>query len=142
MDAEEGEDAQQQGGQEQALAGEEGLNALLQAMNEEDEDEEEEDEEDEMEHGEADAESGPEEPEETASDPILDKGVKQYGCEHYRRRAMIVAPCCDKPFWCRHCHNMQVWRCGTLGGVAREGEAPAHAAGCAGLAGPRLAQAP
>lgn len=33
------------------------------------------------------------------------RGVKEHGCEHYRRRAMIVAPCCDKPFWCRHCHN-------------------------------------
>ncbi|GFR50562.1 hypothetical protein Agub_g12836 [Astrephomene gubernaculifera] len=38
------------------------------------------------------------------SDPA-NRGIKMYGCEHYRRRAMIVAPCCDKPFWCRHCHN-------------------------------------
>ncbi|KAG2494262.1 hypothetical protein HYH03_007617 [Edaphochlamys debaryana] len=38
------------------------------------------------------------------SDPA-NKGIKLYGCEHYRRRAMIVAPCCDRPFWCRHCHN-------------------------------------
>mmetsp|Transcript_46514 Transcript_46514/g.131497 ORF Transcript_46514/g.131497 Transcript_46514/m.131497 type:complete len:271 (-) Transcript_46514:33-845(-) len=27
------------------------------------------------------------------------------GCRHYRRRCRIVAPCCGKAFWCRHCHN-------------------------------------
>ncbi|KAK2649340.1 hypothetical protein Ddye_016829 [Dipteronia dyeriana] len=26
-------------------------------------------------------------------------------CEHYRRRCKIRAPCCDKIFPCRHCHN-------------------------------------
>ncbi|KAL8436547.1 hypothetical protein ACSSS7_001625 [Eimeria intestinalis] len=28
-----------------------------------------------------------------------------YGCSHYRRKCKIVAPCCGKVFWCRHCHN-------------------------------------
>ena len=27
------------------------------------------------------------------------------GCEHYVRRCHLVAPCCDKTYWCRHCHN-------------------------------------
>ena len=26
-------------------------------------------------------------------------------CEHYRRRCRIRAPCCDRIFTCRHCHN-------------------------------------
>ncbi|XP_073260687.1 E3 ubiquitin-protein ligase MIEL1 isoform X3 [Populus alba] len=29
----------------------------------------------------------------------------QYGCEHYRRRCKIRAPCCNQIFSCRHCHN-------------------------------------
>ncbi|XP_051118920.1 E3 ubiquitin-protein ligase MIEL1-like [Andrographis paniculata] len=28
-----------------------------------------------------------------------------HGCKHYRRRCRIRAPCCDKIFTCRHCHN-------------------------------------
>ena len=32
-------------------------------------------------------------------------GQGSYGCSHYRRRCLIVAPCCDEVFWCRHCHN-------------------------------------
>mmetsp|Transcript_10678 Transcript_10678/g.39189 ORF Transcript_10678/g.39189 Transcript_10678/m.39189 type:complete len:290 (+) Transcript_10678:348-1217(+) len=36
----------------------------------------------------------------------LQKGMGQYGCEHYRRRCRLVVPCCnDKVYWCRHCHN-------------------------------------
>ena len=31
--------------------------------------------------------------------------ASQHGCQHYRRRCRIVAPCCDQIFWCRHCHN-------------------------------------
>ena len=27
------------------------------------------------------------------------------GCEHYVRRCRLVAPCCDKVYACRHCHN-------------------------------------
>lgn len=33
------------------------------------------------------------------------KGELQHGCEHYRRRCKLVAPCCGEIFWCRHCHN-------------------------------------
>uniref|UniRef100_A0A7S0YK97 Uncharacterized protein n=1 Tax=Polytomella parva TaxID=51329 RepID=A0A7S0YK97_9CHLO len=29
----------------------------------------------------------------------------KYGCQHYRRRAKLVAPCCQQVFFCRHCHN-------------------------------------
>ncbi|KAK2079568.1 hypothetical protein QBZ16_001963 [Prototheca wickerhamii] len=38
-------------------------------------------------------------------DPVRDRGVGEYGCRHYRRRAKLVTPCCDSVFWCRHCHN-------------------------------------
>ncbi|PON96641.1 43kDa postsynaptic protein [Trema orientale] len=34
-----------------------------------------------------------------------DSGKLEYGCEHYRRRCKIRAPCCDQIFSCRHCHN-------------------------------------
>ncbi|XP_022959587.1 E3 ubiquitin-protein ligase MIEL1 [Cucurbita moschata] len=34
-----------------------------------------------------------------------DFGKLQHGCEHYRRRCRIRAPCCDGIFTCRHCHN-------------------------------------
>ncbi|KAK6141323.1 hypothetical protein DH2020_024921 [Rehmannia glutinosa] len=34
-----------------------------------------------------------------------DFGKMLYGCEHYRRRCKIRAPCCDQIFSCRHCHN-------------------------------------
>lgn len=27
------------------------------------------------------------------------------GCEHYVRRCSLIAPCCDKAYVCRHCHN-------------------------------------
>ncbi|XP_054789741.1 E3 ubiquitin-protein ligase MIEL1 isoform X2 [Prosopis cineraria] len=32
-------------------------------------------------------------------------GMLQHGCEHYKRRCKIRAPCCDQIFPCRHCHN-------------------------------------
>ncbi|KAL3334746.1 hypothetical protein AABB24_031129 [Solanum stoloniferum] len=32
-------------------------------------------------------------------------GKMGYGCEHYRRRCRIRAPCCNEVFDCRHCHN-------------------------------------
>jgi hypothetical protein len=35
----------------------------------------------------------------------LSRGVKNYGCSHYRRRCRILAPCCNEVFDCRHCHN-------------------------------------
>ncbi|XP_044395689.1 E3 ubiquitin-protein ligase MIEL1 [Triticum aestivum] len=34
-----------------------------------------------------------------------DVGKMEHGCEHYRRRCKIVAPCCKEVFPCRHCHN-------------------------------------
>ncbi|XP_024032021.1 E3 ubiquitin-protein ligase MIEL1 isoform X2 [Morus notabilis] len=34
-----------------------------------------------------------------------DFGKLQHGCEHYKRRCKIRAPCCDQIFSCRHCHN-------------------------------------
>ncbi|KAL6516023.1 hypothetical protein OROGR_019328 [Orobanche gracilis] len=34
-----------------------------------------------------------------------DFGKMLYGCKHYERRCKIRAPCCDKIFTCRHCHN-------------------------------------
>ncbi|GMH31014.1 hypothetical protein Nepgr_032857 [Nepenthes gracilis] len=34
-----------------------------------------------------------------------DFGKLQFGCEHYRRRCKIRAPCCGRIFTCRHCHN-------------------------------------
>ncbi|GJM95505.1 hypothetical protein PR202_ga12248 [Eleusine coracana subsp. coracana] len=34
-----------------------------------------------------------------------DVGKLEHGCEHYRRRCKIVAPCCGQVFPCRHCHN-------------------------------------
>lgn len=36
-----------------------------------------------------------------------DREQGQHGCEHYRRRCKLVAPCCDSVFWCRHCHNTE-----------------------------------
>ncbi|KAG6431873.1 hypothetical protein SASPL_103443 [Salvia splendens] len=32
-------------------------------------------------------------------------GALQHGCDHYRRRCKLKAPCCDQIFTCRHCHN-------------------------------------
>lgn len=34
-----------------------------------------------------------------------DFGKLQFGCDHYRRRCRIRAPCCNRLFTCRHCHN-------------------------------------
>ncbi|KAF0308457.1 RING finger and CHY zinc finger domain-containing protein 1 [Amphibalanus amphitrite] len=30
---------------------------------------------------------------------------QQLGCEHYRRKARLVAPCCGRLYWCRLCHD-------------------------------------
>lgn len=35
--------------------------------------------------------------------PLLNAAAE--GCQHYKRRCRIVAPCCGETFWCRHCHN-------------------------------------
>ncbi|KAJ0980690.1 hypothetical protein J5N97_008945 [Dioscorea zingiberensis] len=34
-----------------------------------------------------------------------DLGKLEYGCQHYKRRCKIRAPCCGEVFPCRHCHN-------------------------------------
>ncbi|CAJ1972148.1 unnamed protein product [Sphenostylis stenocarpa] len=36
---------------------------------------------------------------------LPEKGYMEYGCQHYRRRCRIRAPCCNEIFDCRHCHN-------------------------------------
>lgn len=33
------------------------------------------------------------------------RGEGLHGCQHYRRRCKLVAPCCGEVFACRHCHN-------------------------------------
>ncbi|KAJ1695224.1 hypothetical protein LUZ63_011922 [Rhynchospora breviuscula] len=40
-----------------------------------------------------------------ASEPRLEFGKLEFGCQHYRRRCKIRAPCCGEVFGCRHCHN-------------------------------------
>ncbi|KNA24018.1 hypothetical protein SOVF_019950 [Spinacia oleracea] len=37
-----------------------------------------------------------------------DFGKLQFGCDHYKRRCRIRAPCCNRVFTCRHCHNEAV----------------------------------
>ena len=52
------------------------------------------------------AQSNPASAGDTDSNGLEDtKGELQHGCEHYRRRCKLVAPCCGEVFWCRHCHN-------------------------------------
>ena len=36
---------------------------------------------------------------------VLDRGLMEHGCPHYRRRCCIRSPCCDEIFGCHHCHN-------------------------------------
>lgn len=36
---------------------------------------------------------------------LRERGDMEYGCQHYRRRCRIRAPCCNEIFNCRHCHN-------------------------------------
>lgn len=36
---------------------------------------------------------------------LRDRGYMEHGCQHYRRRCRIRAPCCNEIFDCRHCHN-------------------------------------
>lgn len=42
---------------------------------------------------------------EASSDDRLGFGMMGYGCQHYRRRCRIRAPCCNEVYDCRHCHN-------------------------------------
>ncbi|XP_039124233.1 probable E3 ubiquitin-protein ligase RZFP34 [Dioscorea cayenensis subsp. rotundata] len=39
------------------------------------------------------------------SNKLLERAVMQFGCQHYRRRCRIQAPCCNEVFDCRDCHN-------------------------------------
>uniref|UniRef100_A0A8W8N2T0 RING finger and CHY zinc finger domain-containing protein 1 n=1 Tax=Magallana gigas TaxID=29159 RepID=A0A8W8N2T0_MAGGI len=34
----------------------------------------------------------------------MDK-VEKYGCEHYKRKCALIAPCCNKTYTCRVCHD-------------------------------------
>ncbi|RID73648.1 hypothetical protein BRARA_B00784 [Brassica rapa] len=43
--------------------------------------------------------------EDSPNDHRLHFGIMGFGCEHYRRRCQIRAPCCNEVFPCRHCHN-------------------------------------
>ncbi|KAL5701432.1 RING-type E3 ubiquitin transferase [Ranunculus cassubicifolius] len=36
---------------------------------------------------------------------FINFGKMEHGCNHYKRRCKIRAPCCDTIFPCRHCHN-------------------------------------
>lgn len=27
--------------------------------------------------------------------------IPDFGCEHYRRKCKLIAPCCGEAFWCR-----------------------------------------
>lgn len=44
-------------------------------------------------------------------DPVESREKGKWGCEHYPRRCLLVAPCCTSSdgrhtaFSCRHCHN-------------------------------------
>ena len=40
-----------------------------------------------------------------SSEEEEDQPIIGVGCEHYVRRCLLVAPCCDKAYVCRHCHN-------------------------------------
>lgn len=42
------------------------------------------------------------------ADYLLERGYMQYGCQHYRRRCQIRAPCCNEIFDCHHCHNEEM----------------------------------
>eukprot|EP00878_Enallax_costatus_P019254 GHUV01020309.1.p1 GENE.GHUV01020309.1~~GHUV01020309.1.p1 ORF type:complete len:137 (+),score=29.09 GHUV01020309.1:227-637(+) len=46
-----------------------------------------------------------EQQDDAVAESVRNKGLMEYGCEHYRRRCKLVAPCCGEVFWCRHCHN-------------------------------------
>lgn len=30
---------------------------------------------------------------------------QEYGCKHYKRNCLLIAPCCKRIYPCRHCHN-------------------------------------
>ena len=47
--------------------------------------------------------------ESTVSDEALsspeEAAETSYGCQHYRRKVQIIAPCCSKVYTCRLCHD-------------------------------------
>ena len=45
------------------------------------------------------------EPNDIICSELVEPESPKYGCEHYLRRCSLVAPCCDKAYVCRHCHN-------------------------------------
>lgn len=52
-------------------------------------------------HGEKSSQS----PDHKKINDLRERGYMEYGCQHYRRRCRIRAPCCNEIFDCRHCHN-------------------------------------
>ncbi|KAJ0944871.1 putative protein kinase RLK-Pelle-CrRLK1L-1 family transcription factor C2H2 family [Helianthus annuus] len=42
---------------------------------------------------------------ETQLAPDYNKEKMLHGCEHYKRRCKLHAPCCNELFTCHHCHN-------------------------------------
>ncbi|KAF4755962.1 hypothetical protein FOZ63_012164, partial [Perkinsus olseni] len=65
------------------------------------------DEGDDADSGFSDAESndGEDEPSKSDNLAVNQPAGEREGCEHYKRRCKILAPCCGEWFWCRHCHN-------------------------------------
>ncbi|KAF4657423.1 hypothetical protein FOZ61_006279 [Perkinsus olseni] len=63
--------------------------------------------EDDANSGFSDAESndGEDEPPKSDNLAVNQPAGEHEGCEHYKRRCKILAPCCGEWFWCRHCHN-------------------------------------
>ncbi|KAF4660225.1 hypothetical protein FOL47_007254 [Perkinsus chesapeaki] len=53
----------------------------------------------------SDAESEGDEPSKSENLAVNEPVGEHEGCEHYKRRCKILAPCCGEWFWCRHCHN-------------------------------------
>lgn len=45
---------------------------------------------------------------ESCSDQISPDNIPLHGCRHYLRKCKIIAPCCNKPFWCRFCHDEEM----------------------------------
>lgn len=68
------------------------------------------------------------EPSTSANDEVLNRGLGQHGCEHYRRRCLLVAPCCNEAFWWVH-----AWGC--LACAFHKGCSCARQQSCAAHAG-------
>ena len=46
--------------------------------------------------------------EEKDKDNNINNNIITYGCKHYLRRCKIIAPCCNKAYCCRLCHDEEV----------------------------------